>query len=84
MRRVMFILVLLGAAAQPSFAAAQTVSGQPTREEIERAPVMPRVPSNRRLTIDGGVERAPCPLADAAYKDIMVDLREVRVARKAA
>ena len=78
MRRVMFGLVLLGAVVLPSLAAAQGVAGQPTREEIERAPVMPRVPSNKRLTIDGDVERAPCPLADAAYKDITVDLREVR------
>lgn len=78
MRRVMTILVLMSAAALPSLAAAQTVAGQPTREEIERAPVMPRVPSNRRLTIDGDIERAPCPLADAAYKNITVDLREVR------
>jgi hemolysin activation/secretion protein len=78
MRRMLFGIVLLGAAALPSVVVAQGVAGQPTREEIERAPVTPRVTSNTRLAIDGDVERAPCPLADAAYKDIMVDLREVR------
>ncbi|UVO53385.1 ShlB/FhaC/HecB family hemolysin secretion/activation protein [Sphingomonas sp. SUN039] len=78
MRRVVFGIVLIGAAMLPSVAGAQGVAGQPTREEIERAPVLPRVPSNNRLAIDGEVERAPCPLADAAYKDITVDLREVR------
>jgi hemolysin activation/secretion protein len=78
MRRVVFSVLLLGMGAAPSLAAAQAVVGQPTREEIERAPITPRVPSNGRLSIDGEVERAPCPLADAAYKDISVDLREVR------
>jgi len=78
MRRVLSRIVLIGAALLPSAVGAQALSAQPTREEIERAPIAPRVPSNRRLTIDGDVERAPCPLADAAYKDITVDLREVR------
>ncbi len=78
MRQVVFGIVLLGAMALPSVAGAQSAAGQPTREEIERAPVMPRLPSNNRLAIDGEIERAPCPLADAAYKDISVDLREVR------
>ncbi len=78
MRRVKIVLGLLGLAALPSIAGAQTATGQPTREEIERAPLTPRVPSNSRLSIDGDIERAPCPLADAAYKDISIDLREVR------
>lgn len=78
MRRVKIVFGILGLAALPSIAGAQTVTAQPTREEIERAPLTPRVQSNSRLSIDGDVERAPCPLADAAYKDISVDLREVR------
>ena len=82
MRRRVALLGILGAAglagALPQMSYAQTVAGQPTREEIERVPTSSRVPSNRRLTIDGEIERAPCPLADATYKDITVDLREVR------
>lgn len=55
-------------AAQGAFAQA------PTREEIERVrpPALP--PSaGQRLTVEGEIERAPCPLATGEYKDIQVD-----------
>ncbi len=80
MRRFAQFLALAGCStlwlASPAFGQAAST---PTREEIQRSPDLPRVPSNRnRLKIDGDVERAPCPLAEPAYRDVMVDLREVR------
>jgi hemolysin activation/secretion protein len=57
---------------------AQSSTGAPTREEINRAPALP-APSNdgQRVTVQGGVERAPCPLADDQFKDIKVTLQSV-------
>lgn len=80
MRRIAHALVVTGSVAVllacPAFS--QTVR-PPTREEVQRAPELARGPSNRdRIKIDGEIERAPCPLADAGYRDVMVDLREVR------
>ncbi|MGK2910912.1 MAG: ShlB/FhaC/HecB family hemolysin secretion/activation protein [Sphingobium sp.] len=58
---------------------AGTNSGAPTREEIERG-TMPatQTPAPSRLTVEGGVERAPCPLADPQYAKVMVNFAEVR------
>lgn len=48
----------------------------PTREEIQ--PETPEVRAGpSRLSIDGDIERSPCPLADPAYADIMVDVNSV-------
>lgn len=80
MRRIGLALILAGSSGfwLASPALGQT-AGTPTREEVQRAPELPRVPSNRnRIRIDGDVERAPCPLADPAYRDVTVDLRDVR------
>jgi len=51
----------------------QTGNVAPTREELTQQPqaVDPRP---GRLKVEGDVERAPCPLADLAYKDIRVTL----------
>ncbi len=57
---------------------AQTSSGAPTREEIQREPVAPLPPSTgARVTVDGAVERAPCPLASDEFRDITVTLSGV-------
>ncbi|WP_239025921.1 hypothetical protein [Sphingomonas paeninsulae] len=53
---------------------AQSVPGVPTREEVQRAPINTAPPRGARITVEGEVERAPCPLADPAYKDINVTL----------
>jgi hemolysin activation/secretion protein len=47
----------------------------PTREEIRRESVNP-LPSTvpQRVTVEGEVERAPCPLAAPAYADIRLQL----------
>jgi hemolysin activation/secretion protein len=42
----------------------------PTREEVERAPLRPSVQQAPRLTVEGGVERAPCALANEAYREL--------------
>ncbi|WP_017672655.1 ShlB/FhaC/HecB family hemolysin secretion/activation protein [Blastomonas sp. AAP53] len=48
-----------------------------TREEIER-PVQPRADRPARLTVEGDIERAPCPLADPAYANVRLRLTEAR------
>jgi hemolysin activation/secretion protein len=60
--------------AWPGVALAQSVPGVPTREEVQRAPINTAPPRGARITVEGEVERAPCPLADPAYKDINVTL----------
>ena len=80
MRRITHGVVLTAAVGLSVWSAASAQTARPpTREEVQRAPELPRAPSNRnRIKIDGEIERAPCPLADAAYRDVMVDLRDVR------
>ena len=65
----------LGAAAEAQVAPPQPVT--PTREEIERP--RPELPEDGapRLTVEGGVERAPCALDRPEYRDIRFTLREV-------
>lgn len=46
----------------------------PTRDQITPPPLPKPAPASR-LKIDGGIERAPCPLADEAYKNIRVTIR---------
>lgn len=70
--------VLMGSALLPANLMAQT-TGAPTREEIERgrAPVTePQRPT--RLTVEGDVERAPCPLADPQYANLTVSISAVQ------
>lgn len=83
------ILALLTTSALlPGVALAQAVpptGGAPTREEIERG-TMPttQAPAPSRLTVDGGVERAPCPLADPQYAKVMVTFASVQFNNMAA
>jgi len=59
-------------------AAAQTVQGPPTREEIERSANIPvEQPPAAALSVDGDVERAPCPLARPEFTDIRFRLDRV-------
>lgn len=66
---------LLGATA--SHAQQVNVPSPPTREEIER-PVQQRQDRGARLTVEGDIERAPCPLADPAYANVRLTLSEAR------
>ncbi len=49
----------------------------PTREEVERVPLSPPVEAQPRLTVEGGIERAPCALADPAYRDVTFTVSNV-------
>ena len=76
-------IILLGSAAvslSAGAAWAQTPPQQPvapTREEIERpAPDRAEAPRTR-LTVEGGVERAPCALDRPEYRDIRFTLGDV-------
>jgi hemolysin activation/secretion protein len=52
----------------------------PTREEIDRADLRPADRRPTRLTVEGEVERAPCPLANPEYANISFTLSEVQFA----
>ncbi|WP_254912941.1 ShlB/FhaC/HecB family hemolysin secretion/activation protein [Novosphingobium sp. B 225] len=56
---------------------AQSIS-LPTRDEIERGSVAPQSRDQiGKLTVEGGVERGPCPLADPAYANVRVNFAKV-------
>ncbi|MEQ1547414.1 MAG: ShlB/FhaC/HecB family hemolysin secretion/activation protein [Chakrabartia sp.] len=65
---------------QPYFADsanAQTVSA-PTRDELQRDQIPTIAPQTKsRLTIDGDIERAPCPLADPRFANVVVNFSTV-------
>lgn len=66
------------AVAQVAQPGVPTALGQ-TREEIERGRSEPLDQTRGpRLSVEGDVERAPCPLADPQYGQINVTLSEVR------
>jgi hemolysin activation/secretion protein len=49
----------------------------PTREEVQRPPPERTEPPAARLTIEGGIERAPCALDRPDYQNIRFTLRDV-------
>ena len=65
---------LLGAALlailPASLAAQVPASPAPTREEVERPLPPRREPPRQALTVEGGIERAPCALDRPEYRDI--------------
>ena len=69
--------LLLAGAAQPLVAQSAPPRSAPTREEIERDQLRPAVRPPTRLTVEGEIERAPCPLEAPAYKDIRFTLTDV-------
>ena len=48
----------------------------PTREEVTRPVAPPLPPASPKLEVEGGVERAPCALAEPQYRSIHFVLRE--------
>lgn len=52
----------------------------PTREEIERTAPPTELRRTPRLTVEGGIERAPCALAGEQYRDIRFTVRDVQFA----
>ena len=55
---------------------APTGAAVPTRDDI-RGVTRQQAPAPSRLTVNGGIERSPCPLADPQYADIKVKISEV-------
>lgn len=71
--------LFLSALSCASAAQAQTPPGAPrppTREEVER-PRPPEPDRRPRLSVEGGIERAPCALEGEAYRDIRFTPRSV-------
>ena len=63
----------------PVAAAAQVAPRAPTREELTRGQLTDEAATRgSRLTVVGGVERAPCPLADPRYASVQVNFADVR------
>lgn len=63
----------------PLAAAAQVDVRPPTREELSRGQLPADAPGQgHRLTVEGGVERAPCPLADPRYANVTVNFAGVQ------
>jgi hemolysin activation/secretion protein len=72
-RDALFLTAVLAGAA-PLSLAAQTPPSPPTREEIERnAPAAPRE-QPPRVTVEEGIERAPCPLADPRFANVSMTI----------
>jgi hemolysin activation/secretion protein len=68
-------VVALVAGTLPSAVIAQSALQAPTRESIERATPPQEAAPPSKLTVDGGVERAPCPLAEPRFAGLTVDLK---------
>nr|MBF6603044.1 hypothetical protein [Sphingorhabdus sp.] len=61
-----------------SAAWAQSSVAAPTREEIQRGLLGEAEKGQAQaLTVEGGVERAPCPLASPEFADVKFTLRSV-------
>lgn len=70
-------LLVAGGRTDPAWAQSQQ-SGAPTREDIQReSATSPAARAPSRLTVEGGIERAPCPLADPGYANVTVELGSV-------
>lgn len=54
--------------------------GIPTRDELRGVTGEQTPPPPPRLSIAGGIERSPCPLADPQYRDIKVTISSVEFA----
>lgn len=69
------LFALTAALATPAIAQVPAVQNSlPTREEIERQPIGPDTRGPSRLTVEGGIERAPCPLAEPRFANITFTL----------
>ena len=69
--------MVLGGAGTPLFAQTVPQGAAPTREEIDRPDLRPTRRPPARLTVEGEIERAPCPLAAPAYQNISFTLSDV-------
>lgn len=74
---LLIVSVMLALADTAAVAQQPATSNLPTREELERVPVEPPPAEPTRITVEGGVERAPCPLAEREFADITFRLSQV-------
>lgn len=72
LRRTALALGSAGVLALPCVAAAQAIPSPPTREELNVAPQTQAHVPRSRLTVEGGIEHGPCPLADPAFANTKV------------
>lgn len=77
--RAMAGMMLAATMLTPVAAMAQVAPRAPTREELTRGQLPDAAPQPSRLTVTGGVERAPCPLADPRYADVKVNFADVQL-----
>lgn len=76
-RRLALALTLMGSVSAPAMAQVQPRA--PTREELTRGTQPDEAaPQGSRLTVEGGVERAPCPLAEPRFANVTVNFADVR------
>jgi hemolysin activation/secretion protein len=66
-----------GQAVSAPVASAIEANAAPTREEVTRPQTTPSPRAPSRLTVEGGVQRAPCALSDARFADVKVTLSAV-------
>ncbi len=76
-RVVAFSALAAGLAAGTAQAQTTPNVQPPTREEVQRAPVRETAPRQPRLTVEGGIERAPCALAADEFRDIRFTVNSV-------
>lgn len=74
------LLSLTVGLAAPGVAQAQVLPRPPapTREEVTRPDVQQVQPPASQLTVEGGIERAPCALDNPEYANIRFTLRDVQ------
>jgi hemolysin activation/secretion protein len=76
-RSALLAAVACGGIAAPLSAQNVPAQAAPTREEIDRPDLRPTARPPARLTVEGEVERAPCPLAAPNYQGITFTLTDV-------
>jgi hemolysin activation/secretion protein len=76
-RTALLATLALGAVSAPAVAQDIPNSATPTREEIDRPDLRPTARPPARLTVEGDIERAPCPLAAPTYAGITFTLSDV-------
>lgn len=68
--------ILVGSISFAPNASAQNVKA-PTRDELDSKRLPAIAPRSTRLTVEGDIERAPCPLADPRYNEVQVTFSDV-------
>jgi hemolysin activation/secretion protein len=70
-------LLALAALALPQAALAQAVPQPPSREDLSVGRENNEAPRPSKLTVEGDIERGPCPLADPSFAEVRVNFSSV-------